>query len=370
MSEAKKIEKIDEAMRSEQKSDGNVRWYKLPDERFRLFGSAFSDCREEFRRLPDDPALREPVRHLSTHTSGMRLDFCSDTTGISLRVKLRKASHMFHMAMVGSCGFDLYAGEPGEELFVGFTRFPFDANEYEVAMMDHPLSRKMRNFTLNFPLYSGLESLEIGLDSEAVISPPAPWSSDKPLVVYGSSITQGGCASRPGMSYTAIISRHFNRPVYNFGFSGNGRGEPEVAGYLANIADPALYLLDYEPNTIACGGIKLTLSKFIDILREKHPLVPIIVLSSSHFNREIVCTDSRDIRMDAMQEGLEFQKNEVARRSAAGDKNIYFIDGSTLCGDIWHETTVDGTHQTDLGFYLMAKALIPAIDAILKGGQA
>jgi hypothetical protein len=273
---------------------------------------------------------------------------------------------MFHMAMVGSCGFDLYTGEPGKELFVGFTRFAYDANEYEVTMMDPPLIKEMRNFTLNFPLYSGIETLEIGLDPDAEIAPPAAWSSDKPLVVYGSSITQGGCASRPGMSYTAILSRHFNRPVYNFGFSGNGRGEPEVAGHLANIADPALYLLDYEPNTIAIGGIKLTLTKFIDILREKHPETPVIVMSCSHLNREICAANSRDIPMKAMQEGLDFQRAEVARRQAAGDKNIYFVNGGTLCGDIWHETTVDGTHQTDLGFYLTAKALIPEIEKALK----
>src|SRR5690606_269350 len=99
------------------------------------------------------------------------------------------------------------------------------------------------------------------------------------LVVYGTSITQGGCASRPGMAYPSILARRLGIETLNLGFSGNGRGEPEVAHILAQLENVSCFILDYESNVPVAEDLRTTLTAFIPILRERHPDVPIIVIS-------------------------------------------------------------------------------------------
>ena len=363
MKKESKVLTYDKAMSFTAVTDQNIQYHSPFEPPFRISGFAFGFA-DGFRRLPDDPELPEAVRFLASHCAGGRIDFKTDSKKIFVKVELRNQSHMDHMPDTGSCGCDLYTGDPGEEHLLGVTRFPAGSDSYTSKLHSHEFStRKIRNFTINLPLYSGIKSLEIGLEDDAEILPPAPWSNDSPIIVYGSSITQGGCASRPGMAYTAIISRKLNQPVLNYGFSGNGKGEPILAEYLSSINSPALYLLDYEPNAQP-EGIRKTLSAFLDILRKKHPETPIIQMSSLRFNAELPVTGSPEIQFHAMAESVKFQRREINRRKKAGDKNIYFISGATLCGKNWHEYAVDGTHQTDLGFSVMAKSLLAKMRAL------
>lgn len=346
----------DKAMAAVPKKDGILKFIPFDTPPIRLSGFPLAPFGDKLRRLPDDQRLSDAVRVLSSNTSGGRLDFRSDTRHLQIRVKLRNASHMDHMPDVGSCGFDLYMGEPGKSVMIGTSRAKNGSDAYTSQLHARELPGQFENYTINLPLYSGIESLEIGLDPEASLLPPAPWRDEQPMVFYGTSITQGGCASRPGMSYSNILGRRFNMPSLNFGFSGNGKGEPEVAGYLAQIKNPALYLLDYEPNALP-EGIKNTLPDFLDILRSKHPETPIFVISSLRFNQEIIITGSPDIQADLLAESVKFQRKEINRRRRNGDKNIYFIDGGKIAGKDWHEFSVDGCHQTDLGFYMIANKL-------------
>ena len=356
--------KYDRAMAAAANEEKPYRYLTADTEPLRLSGFAFRRPGEALKRLPDDPALSEAVRRLSWHTSGGRIDFRTDSSRISVKVRLTRSSHMDHMPDVGSCGFDLYVGEPGEAVMLGTSRSNAGADEYVSRLHSYDLSRKMRNFTLDLPLYSGIEELLIGVDEDASLLPPAPWHDPRPMVFYGTSITQGGCASRPGMAYTAILSRRFNRPALNFGFSGSGKGEPRVAEYLAQIADPALYLLDYEPNAMP-DGIRDTLETFIDILREKHPETPIFVMSCLRFNREICITDDPEKQESTLSLSAAFQQSEVLRRRKAGDRNIHFINGGRIAGPHWHEFSVDGVHQTDLGFYVIANELTKILAPVL-----
>ena len=357
-------EKYDRNMAVNNNSDEGLRYIPISTEGIRLGGFAFCSAGETLRRLPDDPALPKAVNILAMHTAGGRIDFRSNTTRIWVKVKLQQSCHMDHMPDVGSCGFDLYIGEPGKSFMLGTSRCAGEADEFVSKLNDYALPGTMQNFTINFPLYSGIESLLIGVDQDAEILPPAPWKNNKKMVFYGTSITQGGCASRPGMAYTNILSRRFNLEAYNFGFSGNGRGEPEVAQHLANIPDPACYVLDYEPNAFP-EGIKATLEQFIDILREKHPQTPIFVMSSLRFNREISLTSSPDIQVGYLAESARFQQSVVRKRRKAGDKNIHFIHGGKIAGKDWHEFAVDGIHQTDLGFFVIAGKLEKILKKVL-----
>ena len=337
-------------------SPKNLRYIKLDDECWRLSGFAFRQPHQDLHRLPDSREIPPAVAALARHTSGGRLDFISNTTRIWVKVKLKDPSHMYHMPDSGSCGFDLYSGAPGESFFIGASRFKAGANKYESKMHLYKFDGNFHHFTLNFPLYSGIKSLKIGIDKDAEIRPPAPWQDDRPMVFYGSSITQGGCASRPGMAYPAILGRRFNRPVFNFGFSGSGMGESVVAAQLAKIPDPALFLLDYDGNA-KLEGMQRTLKDFISILRQSHPDTPIVVLSSLRYNREIPITGSPDIQLPEIAASADFQRAEVERRQQTGDKNIYFVHGGTICGKLWHEFAVDGIHPTDLGFFHLADEL-------------
>ncbi|MGO4276553.1 SGNH/GDSL hydrolase family protein, partial [Paenibacillus sp. TAF58] len=169
-------------------------------------------------------------------------------------------ANMYHMTATGQCGFDCYIGGPGEQLYYSTTVYDHTLAEYE-AVIFKDMAREYRIMTLNFPLYQGVEEVWIGLDQEAQIDPPQPYDSSKKIIVYGTSITQGGCASRPGMAYTNILSRRFNREFLNLGFSGNGKGEPELAQILSDIPDPACLILDYEANCVSTEMLQTTLPK-------------------------------------------------------------------------------------------------------------
>ena len=364
MKKTSKVLSYDQAMSYTAVTDENMLYHSPFESPFRISGFAYGLQDGLLSRFPDDPALPEAVRFLATHCAGGRIDFKTDSKKIFVKVELRNTSHMDHMPDTGSCGCDLYVGEPGEEFFIGVSRFPAGSESYNCKLHSYEFNnKKIRNFTINLPLYSGIKSIEIGLEDDAKILKPAPWSNDSPIVIYGSSITQGGCASRPGMAYPAIISRKLNRPVLNFGFSGNGKGEAIVAEYLAKITDPALYLLDYEPNAQP-AGIRKTLETFLDILRKSHPTTPIIQMSCIRFNAELPATESTAIQFPLMSESIKFQRREISKRQKVGDKNIYFLSGAALCGKNWHEYSVDGTHQTDLGFSVMAQSLLKKMRAL------
>ena len=357
------VEKFDRNMAVKNVDETEMKWFSADDEPLRLTGFYFRKKGGLFRRFDLDDNLPPAVNGLAWHTAGGQLSFISNTKVVRLKVTLGHESLMDHCTKIGSSGFDIYMGKPGgKQYFCGSSRIKVNSDSYEVDLFKCERA-EMREFTVNFPLYCGVDSFEIGFDADAEIKAPTPWKCDKPVVVYGTSITQGGCANRPGMAYTNIISRRLNRPFLNFGFSGSGRGEPYVFEQLAKVEDPAMFILDYEAN--ANTGIWTTLSEGIDILRAKHPDTPIMVVSKFHFNREYVETGSLTARAPAAEKSWKFERAEVNRRRRAGDKNITFVYGGWKNEKDWTEFTVDGVHATDLGFYMFAKMLTPKIAKVL-----
>jgi lysophospholipase L1-like esterase len=218
----------------------------------------------------------------------------------------------------------------------------------------------MRCFTLNFPLYQGVRGVQIGLMPGAEIQPPPAWVANGRIVIYGTSITQGGCASRPGMAYTNILSRRLNLEVINLGFSGSGKGEPEVVEQVGGVPDPMLFVLDYEAN--AGEGLAETLPQAIRILRRRHPAAPILVVSRIAFSSDITHEDW----LAARERSRDMQSRLVAGLRDRGDKAVYFQDGSRLLGADFDECTVDGVHPNDVGFARIAGGLEHEIRKILR----
>ena len=313
------------------------------------------------RRLPELPqgSIPEAVDMLAWHTAGATLGFKTDSDQICLRVKLTCSNVLDHMTAIGSAGFDLYVGAPEQRIYCASTRFPANNAEYSVILAKDIPEDGMREYLLDFPLYSNVESLEIGFKPGASVEAPTPWCSGKKVVIYGTSITQGGCASRPGMCMASMLSRRWNMEVVNLGFSGSGKGEPEVMELVASVPDPALFVLDYVVNA-GEKGFRDTLPGAIDIIRRHHPQVPVALLTPMHLARELLFAK----RAEDFMTVCTVMRDEVERRRMAGDANVHYVNGTVESPD-WFEFMVDGVHLTDLGFYKQTELVAPQLEKLL-----
>ena len=331
-----------------------LQWHSPWEPPFRILGMGWEMPAGALRRMPLKPAetLPEGVDVQAWHTAGVQIRFRTDAARIGVRVKLKGVHGMDHLTATGQCGIDAYIGPTGAMTFAGVTRFSRAADAYQVTLCAFPTAER-RTVTLNLPLYQGLDDLAIGLPSGChLAAAPCPPKSRR-IVVYGTSITQGGCASRPGMAYTNILSRRIDAEFFNLGFSGSGRGEPEVARAIATLPPPAVFVMDYEANCHAIENLRRTLPVFLAILRRCWPRTQILVVSKVPYAREAYDADARERRLV----NRAFQRQTVARLRRAGDSRITFLDGSNLLGRDYTECSVDGAHQTDLGFMRMANGL-------------
>ena len=318
---------------------------------FLLEGTAFPDSVKEnpYDRMPASykDKVRPEVWNLSKNSAGLSVRFMTNSTRISLKWDLLNNMSMNHMAETGIKGVDLYFNNNGTWQFLNTGRPT--GKENEAQLISH-MSRKMREYRMFLPLYDGVVKLEIGIDSTCVIRKPEPMGR-RPIVFYGTSITQGGCASRPGMAHTNIISRKLNTDCYNFGFSGNGRMEAPVAQLIAGI-DAWFYVIECLPNMSYEQVLKNTIP-LAETIRKAHPETPIIFVDNPMYDAASL-DDTLRFSIGRKNAGL---KNEFNKLQAKGIGNIYYIENSTAPVND-HEGEVDGVHLTDLGFMRYADFLI------------
>lgn len=368
------IRQFDPRMAERPANDNGIAWYVPFEPPMQLSGFAWFDRDHRYERLPLDrpgevtqfpdgvktmiPAERCGAYALSVHTAGGQVRFRTDSADFHLRGALLETFGMDHMAFTGSAGFDLYLDFDGVWKCLGVTRTDHSKLEFS-AEVASGVRRRMRDVIINMPLYNGVAAFFIGLDDDAKVEPPTPRADPRPIVWYGTSIQQGGCACRPGMAASNIISRMLNREVINLGFSGSGRGEPEMARILADIGDPALYIVDYTWN-VDPAALAATLPNFIDILRAAHSAVPILLCAPTPGRESIpeMHPESLEARAAAMR--------DEARKRRVTDPNIFFFDAlhEGLGEDFW-ECCVDGVHLTDLGFDRLARSIAPLLREIL-----
>ena len=332
-------------------------WHRVMPEQ--VEGKGWTTTAAPFDRLPAaaEKLVRPEVWKLSRHSSGMSIDFTTDATTIAVRWTLTSSQLAKpHMAATGVSGLDLYVRQDDHWQFAGTARpTQSPTNETTIAT---GLDSEPKRCRIYLPLYNGVASLEIGTPAGTEFE-FAAGRRDKPIVFYGTSITHGGCASRPGMSYPAILGRRLDMPIVNLGFSGNGKCEPEVAKLLGEL-DPALFVIDPLPNNMPQHAATL-LPKFLDVLREARPETPILLISGPHYADApvVAARAKRGINGDRVVESIHRE------RIAAGDKHLYFALGTDFTAD-GGDATVDGTHPTDLGFVLMADAFEPHIRRALQ----
>lgn len=327
-------------------------------------GRGWTDTECPFDRLPARArgVVRDPVWQLSRHSAGLAVRFRTDATALSARWTLRNPSlAMDHMPATGVSGLDLYAHDGRVWRWGGVGRTVDARGLNQSNVLAEGLAEGVRTFLLYLPLYNGVERVEIGVPAGCTVAAAAV-PCPRPVCVYGTSIVQGGCASRPGMAYPAILGRRLNRTFINLGFSGNGPMDLEMAPFLAEL-DPAAFVLDALPN-MSAEMVTERVERFVGILRAARPRVPIVLVENIVYQRAPLVPPARRghvAKNDALRAAF-------GRLRAAGVPHLHYVPGDALLGDDG-EATVDGTHPTDVGFLRMAQALAPVIEPLLPEGD-
>lgn len=325
-------------------------------------GRGWNDTKAFYDRFPAkaEKIVRPAVWNLSEQSAGMLVRFVTDATEIQARWALTSSNlAMPHMPATGVSGLDLYVRLPGEKWHWIGNGIP--RAQTNSATLVSGLEPGKREYLLYLPLYNGTRFVELGVAKTNLLEKAGGWGSGdrKPMVFYGTSILQGGCASRPGMAHTAILGRRFNWPVLNFGFSGNGKMEPEIATLLAEL-DPAVYVLDALPN-MTTAEVKERVEPFVRVLRKAHPTTPIVLVEDRTYATSFLIPE----KADRQKAGRAELTQAYQRLKKSGVKKLYYVKGETLFGDDG-EGTVDGSHPTDFGFMRQAEALEKVLKPLLK----
>lgn len=327
-----------------------LKFYDIDSEPFRIYG-IWRDG-DRYYRIPKDvaKAVSGNVFDMCGNTAGGRVRFVTNSKYVAISAVLDKLYTLSFMAFSGTLGLDVYAD--GE--FAGSFRPPLEIenNTFE-AVVDFADSRE-RVITIHTPLYCDLKNLYVGLDSDAILNIAPDYKYEKPIVYYGSSITNGACCSRPGFTYESMISRMLDTNHHNLGFGGSAKAEVAMAEYIAGL-DMSIFVYDYDHNAPTVDYLKETHERMFKIIRAKNPTLPIVMISRPKY----YASEDRDKRFEIIRQTYD---NALAR----GDKNVYILRGSDFFDEVGGDYTIDGTHPTDLGFYFMAKGIAPTLEKILK----
>jgi len=319
---------------------------------FRLEGTLIPDSLKENRydRLPVSykDIVRKPVWNLSKSSAGMSIRFLSNSTSISVKWTILNDLKMNHMAETGIKGVDLYFKNKDKWQYLNTGRPEGIKNES--TLIDN-ISEEMREFKMFLPLYDGVVNIEVGIDSNSIIKKSLK-NKNRPIIFYGTSITQGGCASRPGMAHTNIISRKLDLDCINFGFSGNGRMEQPIAKLISE-SKPLFYVIECMPNMINTENVTSKTIPLVNTIRENNLEAPIVLVE--HFvPTSSVLDNKKENEIRGMNSAL---KTEYEKMISEGYNNVLYIESENAIGDD-NEGTVDGVHFTDLGFLRYADFLI------------
>ncbi len=332
---------------AEKSADDSCYYYRLP---YKLKG-----------------VVRNELWQLGCDGAGIAIRFSTDAQCIGAQWTLTYNFGMSHMAYTGIKGMDLYVLDGDKDWKFAGTAFPNGKNSNSVFV------RKMyggkKEYMIYLPLYDGVEEMAIGIDSTATLYAPSGSLAEKklPVLIYGTSITQGGCVSRPGMAYPAIMSRKLNRPVINLGFSGNGRMDGNMADWIKTIPVSAI-VLDCLPNC-TYNTTRDSSDYFIGSIAYANPNVPVYLVNNFEYPQQFILPDNnddmvkeniliKDIYKRLRKYGTEITDPVTGEKYKTGPlKNLRFIDVSKDKG-IGNEDTVDGNHMTDLGTTHFAERLL------------
>jgi lysophospholipase L1-like esterase len=302
-------------------------------------------------------ATSDGVYWLFRHPAGGRIRFRTNSKNIAVKVYYNPMDPIPHMTNISQFAFDLFVSDNRQAKYRCSCRPALKKDRDGLMSFEfhNETDGEMHTYMINMALFSETREFYIGLDSDALIEKAEDYTVPKPVLFYGSSITQGLCATRPGNTYEAMLSRRFDFDYINLGFAGNAKGEPLMADYLASL-DPSVFVLDYDHNADDAEHLKKTYEPLFQKFRAAHPTTPVIMISKPDFRME----DRDDLRREVIRGVYE-------KAVASGDRNVYFIDGETLHDGPYRDScTVDGTHPNDLGFCRMAEVIGEVMAPIME----
>lgn len=332
--------------------ENGMKTYGMGDEPLHIFGLPFYYENGRLERLPDWLRAELPkLDFLGRRTAGARVCFRTDATTFTVRMVLE--------TLTPDLGMSLFAGRSAAVLIGDRKSFRFAGlaapRDYETKEAEAKFTKEpgMQDVTIFLPRNDIVASLEVSFPEDATVLAPTPYDYG-PVLFYGSSITEGGCACNLFNTYNGLLSNRLNMDYYNFGFAGSCKGELALADYF-NTIPMKVFVYDYDENAPSVEHLQSTHEPFFRRIREKNPDLPIIMMSrpKSTFN-------------DYFRALRDVVKTTYENALAAGDRNVYFVDGETMFGDTDRECcTIDNVHPNDLGFYRMAAALEPVLKKAL-----
>ncbi len=355
-----RIEDIDQNMKIETDvTEPDIVWFDAKRSPFLLHGISYDEKLGRYVRMPQEVAatVNSGVKILSTFTAGGRLRFKTNSKFIAIHAIQENHNLMNHFTLLALSGFDLYRkNEAGFEIYYHSFRPPMGMKEGYTSPLH--TDGAFTEYTLNFPIYDNVKELYIALKKDAIIEEASPYKIEKPIVYYGSSITQGCCASRPGNSYQAMLSRRLNVEHINLGFSGSAKAEAPMVEYLASLCKNAsAFVCDYDHNAPNPEYLEQTHLPLYRAVREANPDLPILLISAPDVS----------LKPAAWLPRLEIVRKTYLIAKSEGDEKIWFLPGNKLFEGIgWDSCTVDGCHPNDLGFFRMANAIEPYLREMLN----
>ncbi len=358
---SQKIEQLDPNFGSPRAEKG-LKYYDAKD--FVVKGKGWEKTERFFDRLPAKAkgVVPNPVWELSHHSAGICIKFSTNSNIIEAEwILYSEHLAMPHMPATGVSGLDLYFRDANNKWrWCGAGR-PSQAGKDQKQVLLNKVSaeKTTQEYMLYLPLYNGVEKIVIGVEDNAIIERKSMAYKDKPICFYGTSITQGACASRPGMAYPAIIGRMFDISIINLGFSGNAKAEKEMAELLAEL-DVSLFVIDCLPNMDEqLVGERLEI--FLDILSRSLQNIPILVVANIQYQDAFICENKRKMWLNKNQKMIKIVKKMQRERP-----NLFLFDKAIRLLGNDGDATVDGIHPNDLGFSRIAKALASTIRGILS----
>lgn len=331
--------------------------YSFRQAPFKVYGVPFFEQTGQLRRLPEELIEKlEPVKRwrlLGNRCPGARVRFRTDSKTITVRFSLRTLGTDAGMSIFSCQSVQVLCGSLPEAEYLGLVN---PAN-YQTLSAERTFTKRgeMEDITLFLPRNEPLEDLTVLLEDDASVEPPTPYDYEHPVLFYGSSITEGGCASNLFGAYNAILSNRLNVDYYNFGFSASARGELELADYI-NTIPMSVFVYDYDHNAPDAAFLRKTHEPFFLRIREKHPDLPVVMMSMPKARYDAQNRERREVIKQTY-------KNAVAR----GDRHVWFIDGEQFFGETDRDLcSLDTIHPNDLGFYRMAKIIEPVLREALQ----
>ena len=335
----------------------DVELYNIKEPPFEVYGLYDHKSGDTFLRMPREIAeeVSDGVFRLNREPTGGRIRFSTNSEYLAIKTVMGYVGYAPHYTLIEAAGFDVYVESDGDEVFKGVFIPPHGTKEGFEGIVKFRGSEQ-RNITVYFPVHCLVKEVYIGIAPGAVLCKGKEYRNTKPVVCYGSSVTHGTGCTRPGLTYPNIISRTLNADILNLGFSGNCKGEERMGEYIAGL-DMEAFIYDYDHNAPTPEYLAETHERFFKQIREKHPDLPVIMLSRPNIFPE---SKTNKAFRDAVYKTYENAIN-------AGDGNVYFIDGGEYLKDFGYgDCVVDGIHPNDIGYRLMAQRICEYLKPVFE----